>query len=48
MLQMLEYLINNTCLISAGHTEYSTITEWMATLREDTNKKCNICHENTH
>ena len=36
---------DNTCLFSAGQTMYSSISEWMTTMTEETNKNCVVCNE---
>ena len=36
---------DNTCLISAGQTIYPSISEWMTSMTEETNKSCIICNE---
>ena len=36
---------DNTCLISAGNTIYTSVSEWMSSMIEDTNKTCITCSE---
>ena len=36
---------DNTCLIYAGSTRYASISEWMSTMSEETNKNCITCNE---
>jgi hypothetical protein len=36
---------DNTCLISAGQTIYTSVSEWMTSMSEESLKSCIICSE---
>ena len=36
---------DNTCLIYAGNRRYASISDWLGTMNEETDKSCTICSE---